>query len=58
MGLGWTGYLEGSHDGLPYGSFLVDALTNPSYGSFDVSSDVPPKGAFLRVPIEEAGCGA
>ena len=51
MGLSWTGSLEGSHDGIPYGSFIGDSLMNPSYGSFDGSSDVPPKGALLGGPI-------
>ena len=58
MGLIWTGSLEGSYDGIPYGSFLRDSLLNPSYGSFDGSSDFPPKGALLGRPIEKAGCGA
>ena len=51
MGLSWTGSLEGSHDGIPYGSFVGDSLMNPSYGSFDGSSDVPPKGTLLGGPI-------
>ena len=46
MGLSWTGSLEGSNDGIPYGLFLGDSLLNPSDVSFDVSSHVPPKGAF------------
>ena len=57
MGLSWTGSLEGSHDGIPYGSFLGDSLMNPSDGSFDSSSDVPPKRVLLGGTIEEAGCG-
>ena len=51
MGLIWTGSLEGSHYGIPYGSFLGESLLNPSYGSFDDYSDVPLKGAFLGGPI-------
>ena len=58
MGLSWTVSTEGHHYGIPYGYFLEDSLLNPSYGSFDGSSDVPPKGALLGGPIEEAGCGA
>ena len=58
MGLSWTGSLEGSHYGIPYGSFLGDSILNPSDGSFDGSIDVPPKGALLGGPVEEAGCGA
>ena len=57
MGLIWTGSLEGYHDGIPYDLFLGDSLLNPSDGSFDGSSDVPPKGELLGGPIEEADCG-
>ena len=41
------GPIEGSNDGIPYGSLLGDSLMNPSYSYFDVSSDVPPEGALL-----------
>ena len=58
IGLSWTSSIEVSHDGITYGSFLEDSLLNTSYGSFDGSSDVPPKCALLGGPIEEAGCGS
>ena len=58
MGLRWIGSLAVSHDGILYALFLVESLLNPSYGSFYGYSDVPPKGALLGGPIEEAGCGA
>ena len=54
MGLIWNGSLEGFHDGIPYALLFGDSPLNPSYGSFDGSRDVPPKGAFLGGPIEEA----
>ena len=52
MVLSWTVSIEGSHDDIPYGSFLGDSIMNPSDGSFHGSSDVPPKGALLGGPIE------
>ena len=58
MVLSWTGYLEGYHDGIPYGLLLGDSVLNPSDGFFDGSSDVPPNGSLLGGTIEEAGCGA
>ena len=58
MVLSWTGSLEGSHYGIPYGLFLGDSLLNPSDGSFDGSRYFPPKAALFVGPIEEFGCGA
>ena len=58
MILGWNGSLDVSHDGIPYFSFFVDSLLNPSDDSFDDSSDVPSKVTFLGGPIEEAICGS
>ena len=56
MGMSCTVSLEFYQDGIPYGLFLGDSRLNPSCGSFDSSIDVPPKGALLEGPIEEAGC--
>ena len=36
----------------------VDTIMNPSDGSFDGSSNDPPKGTLFGGPIEEAVCGA
>ena len=36
---------------------MVDSLYGSFNGSFDGSSDVPPKDTFLEIPIEEANCG-
>ena len=44
--------LEGYNDGIPYGLLLGDSLLNPSYGSFDGSSDLPPEGALLGVQMK------
>ena len=52
-----TASLEGSNYGIPYGSFLVDSIMNPSYGSFDGPSDVPPTGELLGGTNGEASCG-
>ena len=52
-----NGSLEGSNDGIPYGSLLVDSLMDTPYVSFDGSNYVPPEGVLLGDSLEEAGCG-
>ena len=54
--LNWS--LDGSNDGILYGSLLGDSLLDPLDDSFDGSNDGPPEPELIGDSLKEAACGA